>query len=193
MLQLPATWLYKKTFYSDMIYRVLPELRHIPYAIRVRSSPGTCPTLEVTHEPLTRRAFERAYSYGARATRRLVRSVSPRRTTPQSPLFSDSTLIHFVDDCVHSLPALRDVVDVRRCETLLALNRAGTCPSEEALGGLTPCVSARDVRAWNRGAETRRHRWWAHAASLYASAVGNSTRPCVRAIPCVWNLWRSLA
>ena len=46
-------------------------------------------------------------------------------------------------ECVHSIPLLRDIVDVRRCDKLLDEARAGTTRSDEVLGVLTSlCMSA---------------------------------------------------
>ena len=35
------------------------------------------------------------------------------------------------------IPMLRDIVDVERCDKLLARTQAGDCPSQELLGCLT--------------------------------------------------------
>ena len=156
MLQLPAAWLYRKAFYAYMIHLMLPELRHIAYANTGTVLSGRLPTLEVPVEPLARRTIGRAYSYGTRAVNRLMRTIQPARSA-RSLLFSDAALLDHVQDCVHSLAAVRDVVDVQRCDELLERTRAGLCPSEEALGSLTAfCVSAASLQD---GAAATLHEW----------------------------------
>jgi hypothetical protein len=143
MLQLPATWLYRRAFYSFMIYDRLPALRHVPYANIGRVLSGCPPTMERPREPLGLRAMQQAGAFGRRAIGRIVRSISPARAAPPSLVFEDKALLDEVQECIHSIPMLREVLDVQRCDALLERTRAGTCPSEEILGGLTSlCVSA---------------------------------------------------
>ena len=161
MLRLPASWLYNKAFYSYMIYSALPHLRHIPYANTGRLLSGEPPTHESPREPLGRRTFALAQSLGRRAVGPLYRSVTPARTEALSLPFTDTVLLDEVKECVHSIPLLRDIVDVRRCDKLVEQARAGTTRSDEVLGVLTSlCVSAatltRECSA--PAAENRNHR-----------------------------------
>ena len=135
MLQLPASWLYQKAFYAYMIYTELPQLRHIPYANTGTLLSGR-PPHEIPREWMGRRMWNSAYAFGRRAGGRVVRSVIPARSDP-SLFFRDAALLDEVEECVHSIPMLRDLVDVERCDKLLARTRAGDCPSEELLGCLT--------------------------------------------------------
>jgi hypothetical protein len=146
MLQLPAAWLYKKTFYAYMIHSCVPELRHVPYADTGAVLSGERPGLRVRYEGRAHRAAKAASSFGRHALRRVVRSIVPSRPRSSSLIFRDSGLLDNIEDCVHSIPSLREIVDVRRCDELLAQARAGTYPSEEALGTLTSlCFSFRTL------------------------------------------------
>jgi hypothetical protein len=139
MLQLPASWLYQRTFYAYMLYAALPHLRHIPYANTGRLLSGQLPTHEIPRESFGRRAVELAQSFGKRVKRRLM----PGRGGAGPLLFRDTALLDEVKECVHSIPQLREVLDVERCDELVARTRAGACPSEEMLGALTSlCKSA---------------------------------------------------
>jgi hypothetical protein len=80
--------------------------------------------------------WDSAYAFGRRAAGRVARSVIPARSDP-SLFFRDAALLDQVEDCIHSIPMLRDIVAVDRCDKLLARTRAGECPSEELLGCLT--------------------------------------------------------
>lgn len=145
MLQLPASWLFNEAFYAYMLHSALPALRHIPNANTGRLLSGHLPTHEIPRESLGRRTVEFAHSLGARAVRRLL----PARASAASLLFRDTVLLDEVKECVHSIPLLRDIVDVERCDELVARTRAGACPSEEVLGCLTSlCVSAATLRTW---------------------------------------------
>jgi hypothetical protein len=148
MLQLPASWLYQRRFYSYMMYAELPHLRHIRYTNTGRLISGEPPTHDVPVDSIGRRAVEFAQSFGTRAVRRIM----PDRAGGASLVFRDSLLLDEVEECVHSIDSLRDLLDVERCDDLLARTRAGACPSEEALGALTSlCVSAATLRTWAFG------------------------------------------
>lgn len=187
MLQLPAPWLYQKSFYRYMIYRALPKLRHIPYANVGHPLSGRIPTLDIASESTARRLIARASSLGKRAAGRVGRSIRPARPT-SSLLFSDTALFDDVEECLHSSPALRDIVHMKRCERLLAQARTGVFPSEEALGVLTAlCVGAGSLL----DGTTSRREWQSRAISRsVAPAVVSVT---VEVIPFVWSLWSSLA
>ena len=128
---------------------------------------------EIPRESLAAPHLEFAHSFGMRAMRRLM----PNRAGAGSLLFRDTVLLDEVKECVHSIPLLRDIVDVKRCNELLARTRAGTCPSEEMLGALTSlCMSAATLRMWAVGLIARA-----------GGVMGNERRR--RALtPDVWNL-----
>jgi Asparagine synthase/Glutamine amidotransferase domain len=146
MLQLPAAWLYRKTFYAYMIYSCLPELRHVPYADIGAVLSGRPPDPFVKYETRAHRTLKSIYSLGRRAAARVVRSILPRPGTP-SLVFGDAALLDEVRECLHSISRLSDIVDLRRCDELLSRARAGMCPSEEALGSLVSlCFSFRALQ-----------------------------------------------
>jgi hypothetical protein len=136
MLRLPASWLYKKTFYAYMIHRELPQLRHIPYANTGRRLTGHEPTLEASPDTLV----ARARVFGLRALRKAGRTILPRRAEPARWLvMGDSVLQDEVRDRLHAARSLHDVLDVRRCDDFLDKVRAGVYQDgahEEILGGL---------------------------------------------------------
>jgi Asparagine synthase/Glutamine amidotransferase domain len=143
MLQLPAEWLYGRAFYAYMIYTCLPHLRHVPYANTGAVLSGQLPDLRVKRTRPELDVLTSIYSFGRRALGRVVRAVS---RTPRIPslIFSDTTLVDEVVECLHSTPALSDIVDVKRCDALLAQARGADWASEEALGSLTSlCLSFR--------------------------------------------------
>jgi hypothetical protein len=71
----------------------------------------------------------------------------PTRAGGASLLFRDVALLDQVQELLHSVPLVRDIVDVERCDRLLARSRAGACPSAEVLGTLTSlCFSAAALR-----------------------------------------------
>jgi hypothetical protein len=147
MLQLPASWLYKRAFYSFMIYHALPQLRHVPYANTGRLLTGEPPLHRIPREPLGPRALELAQSFGRRVVARIARSIVPAHAVAPSLLFRDTALVDEVKECVHSIPYLRDILDAQRCDDFLARTRAGACPSEEVMGVLTSlCLSSKTLR-----------------------------------------------
>ncbi|MEO8256931.1 MAG: asparagine synthase-related protein [Acidobacteriota bacterium] len=135
MLQLPASWLYQKAFYAYMIYTELPRLRHIPYANTGALLSGR-PPREMPRQRPGQQMWQFAQSFGSRAVGRVRRSIA-RRPAPPSLYFRDEALLDQVTEYVHSIPMLREIVDVPRCDRLIAKTRAGECPSEELLGCLT--------------------------------------------------------
>jgi Glutamine amidotransferase domain/Asparagine synthase len=142
MLQLPAPWLYQRRFYSYMLYMALPQLRHVPYANIGRPLSGEPPTSAIPRQLTSRKVVDFGYLLARRAASRIVSSVVPARTRARSLLFSDRRLLDEVSERMHSSSVLRDILDLRRCDDLLARTRTGTCPSEEAVGVLTSlCTS----------------------------------------------------
>jgi hypothetical protein len=143
MLRLPAGWLYHKAFYSFMIYSALPQLRHIPYANTGRLLSGEPLTVESPREPLGQRTIALAQSLGKRAVGPLYRSVIGAPTEAVSLPLTDTALLDEVQEYVHSIPILRDVVDVRRCDKMVEQARTGITRSDQLLGVLTSlCLSA---------------------------------------------------
>jgi hypothetical protein len=144
MLRLPATWLFQRAFYAYMVHTELPHLRHIPYANTGRLLSGTPPPHDIQPQPRMSRSMAMAWSIGARVANRLL----PARTAGASLLFRDAVLLDQVQELLHSISLLREIVDVERCDRLLARSRAGACPSEEILGTLTSlCLSAAALRS----------------------------------------------
>lgn len=136
MLMLPAPWLYRKKFYTFMIYTQLPELQHIPYANTGELASGHPPTLEIARESVARRVGTRSLRFARRSAARLYRSVRPARGTAPSLLLRNVGLLKETQEAVHSEPALRALVDVRRCDRLIERTVRGDCRSEEMLGTL---------------------------------------------------------
>jgi hypothetical protein len=142
MLKLPASWLYQRAFYSYMIHASLPQLRHVPYANTGKLLSGTPPPSNVSGESLAHRTGRLGYSLARRTAGRIVRLFVPWRPAGPSLFFRDMNLLNMVQDYVHNIPSLRDIIDVKRCHDFLAKTKAGACPSEEIMGGLTSlCVS----------------------------------------------------
>jgi hypothetical protein len=143
MLQLPATWLFQRAFYAYMIHAELPQLRHIHYANTGRLLSGVPPSHDIPRQSRGSRSMAVAWSLGSRIAHRLV----PARGAGASLVFRDVVLLDHVQELLHSLPLLREIVDVERCDRLLARSRAGACPSQEVLGTLTSlCFSAAALR-----------------------------------------------
>jgi hypothetical protein len=73
----------------------------------------------------------------------MVRSLLPAPAPAPSLCFRDAALLEAVEEYVHSIPVVREIVVVSRCDDFLAKTKAGACPSEEIMGGLTSlCVSS---------------------------------------------------
>ncbi|HWW88093.1 MAG TPA: hypothetical protein VNZ26_31060 [Vicinamibacterales bacterium] len=143
MLQLPASWLYRRAFYSFMIYSALPSLRHVPYANTGSLLSGEPPAEDVVVAKPLKPRFDATISRGRSFARRAVRAFIPARGYAPSMIFRNESLLDEVEERFHSIALLRDILDVRRCEKFLARTRAGSCPSEEMLGALTSlCLSA---------------------------------------------------
>jgi glutamine amidotransferase-like protein/asparagine synthase len=147
MLRLPAAWLYDEAFYAYMIYRELPQLRHVPYANTGARITGQRPSLAMPQE----RLVERAQSFGVRAARKVVRMILPRRRRPNRWLVvGDPALMAEVQEILHAEPSLGDVLDVRRCDDFIEKVRSGVYRNhahEEVLGGLASmCFCAVTLR-----------------------------------------------
>ncbi len=144
MLALPAAWLYKKRFYAFMIYTQLPQLRHIPYANTGELLSGSPPDLEITRESAISRVWRQLYGFSRRSAARVYRSVRPAPGTDPSLFFRDLNLLNEVQEAVHSIALLREILEVRRCDELIDRTKRGECRSEEILGTLTSlALSAR--------------------------------------------------
>jgi Asparagine synthase len=146
MLQLPAEWLYARSFYSYMVFTELPQLRHVPYANTGALLTGHAPSF-VRPQPLRTRVRQLAERLGARRAKRLVTALLRQRPPARRWLvLDDETLLAEVRETIHSVQSLGDVLDIRRCDEFLDNVRAGHYTSnahEEVLGGLTSmCASA---------------------------------------------------
>jgi hypothetical protein len=135
MLRLPAPWLYKKAFYSYMIHRELPQLRHVPYANTGKQLTGRAPTLQIPRDTLA----DRALVFTRRAANRIARVVRPAPPA-RWLVMGDARLQHEVHARIHDVPALRAFLDIDRCDAFLTGVRNGAYQSsahEEVLGSLT--------------------------------------------------------
>ena len=119
MLKLPAEWLYQRNFYSFMIYNCLPQLRHIAYANTGRPLAG-----EIQHfdydQDLRTHIVDFTYQVARKVIlRKLKRLLKPiPRASP--PLYwylyqEDKKLLEDMKECLHSLPALREIMDADKC------------------------------------------------------------------------------
>jgi hypothetical protein len=151
MLQLPAAWLYGKAFYTFMVYRELPELRHIPYANTGLRLTGELPTLGWASEPLGSAMHSRARvlarRLGARHARRVFTSLGrPRPSRRRRDVLHDDVLLATIQQIVHSVPSLEAMLDIERCDEFLAGVRTGRFDAggyDDVLGTLASiCISA---------------------------------------------------
>lgn len=184
MLQLPASWLCGRAFYSYMIHQALPQLRHIPYANSGVPLSGNPPP-ELAHESTARRTVSLIRSYGRRAAKRLAYSVQGPNGPP-SLLLGHAALLDSVEEQVHSIPGLRDILDVRRCDKLLASARDGTFESDEMLGGLAAmCISSSLL---GNAAVPRQS-----VMPVLASALPVALHSYAEVMPYVWHFWSAVA
>ena len=138
MLRVPAPWLYKKAFYAYVIHRELPQLRHVPYANTGARLTGRVPTMELPHEALR----DRGMALGRRAVRKLARMLPGRPA--RWLVMGDPKLQTEIQDRIR-VAALRDVLDVRRCDDFFGKIRSGvyrTGAHEELLGCVASLVFA---------------------------------------------------
>jgi hypothetical protein len=136
ILQLPAAWLFNKQFYEYMIYRCLPELRHVPYAN--------------TGKPLNGRIGKPVYSlincksYTLR--QRLKKLIKQKQAFAVSPelqmLQQDKKLLDDMLEIITSYPYLNEFLSVDNCVELIrrakndSLEKYELSKPENALGFL---------------------------------------------------------
>lgn len=143
MLQLPAAWLYERSFYRYLVFQQLPALRHVPYANTGRVVESRRPVTRLG--PLARLRHsalgnQSVIKRGMGWLRRHLRPAQPNR----SLVFSDPALVSELQEIVHNAPQLRHIIDLDRCDRLLTHARDGVFPAEEALGTLASlCLSLR--------------------------------------------------
>jgi asparagine synthetase B (glutamine-hydrolysing) len=129
MLKLPAEWLYQRNFYSFMLYNCLPQLRHVAYANTGRPLSGELQHFDSSQD-FRSRAVDVTYHVARKVIlRKLQRLLKPiPGATP--PFFyslyrEDKRLLEDVQECLHSLPALREIVDADKCLRFLNGFRTG--------------------------------------------------------------------
>lgn len=115
MLRLPAGWLYRKNFYTFMIYHCLPQLRDIIYANTGKLLPGHLQNYHVSPRKRVCGAIERCLPamfvlpFGRR------RAAPFRATFEYELLRSQVKLFHDVTEILRSSAGLRDLLDVEGC------------------------------------------------------------------------------
>jgi Glutamine amidotransferase domain/Asparagine synthase len=152
MLKLPAEWLYQRNFYSFMIYNCLPQLRHVAYANTGRPLSGELQHFDYSQDVRTHTvnsAYHVARQVILRKLRRLLQPI-PRATPPFYWYLyqEDKKLLEDMQEGLHSLPALRAIVDADKCLRFLNGFRAGNMKGlpygkqTELIGALaTMCLS----------------------------------------------------
>lgn len=119
MLQLPADWLYERNFYSVMIFNCLPALRHIAYANTGQPLSGLLRQFDYRQDVKTQIASAAADAVRKivpRSVKRLVRPFSRGCPSLTYTLYrQDRRLLSEIRDCIHSLPALREILDSDKC------------------------------------------------------------------------------
>lgn len=119
MLKLPAQWLYERNFYRVMIHNCLPKLRGIPYA-----NTGQLLSSEIQHYDYDLDLRSRTVGFAAQFARKLIPRKIKRllKPTPKGARsFSyylyrdDGKLITGLKECLHSISALREILDADKC------------------------------------------------------------------------------
>lgn len=136
MLQLPAAWLYRRSFYRVMIHTALPQLRHVPYTNTGELLTGAL--LEARDErPHPIRVAARRVLAGIRS-----RVLPPDPDVHEAQFRKDRRLIDAIREGLHAHPALRDILDVARCDRYLDDYAAGRRRGAEPFGTLaTMCLA----------------------------------------------------
>jgi hypothetical protein len=129
MLKLPAEWLYRRNFYSFMLYNCLPQLRHVAYANTGRPLSGELQHFAYYQDLRTHTVdfiYQVARKVNLRKLQRLLKPI-PRPTPPFHYYLyqEDEKLLEDVKECLHSLPALKEIVDADRCLRFLNEFRTG--------------------------------------------------------------------
>jgi asparagine synthase (glutamine-hydrolysing) len=152
MLKLPAEWLYRKNFYSFMLYNFLPQLRHVAYANTGRPLSGELQHFDY-YQDLRTQMLDFTYRMARKVILRKLRPLLkpiPRTTPPfyYSLYREDKKLLDDVQECLHSLSALREIMDADKCLRFLNGFMAGNMKGlsygqqTELIGALaTMCLS----------------------------------------------------
>ena len=123
MLQLPADWLYERNFYSVMIFNCLPSLRPIAYANTGRSLNGELRQFDYHKRLQTRVALTAADAARKIVPRTIKRLIKPFSRGCPSLTYSlyrqDRRLLSEIRECIHSLPAVREILDPEKCVRFL--------------------------------------------------------------------------
>jgi Asparagine synthase len=163
MLKLPAEWLFRRNFYTFMIFNNLPELRHIIYA-----NTGEVLSGELIHFNYKRSLSKHIISLITNVSRKVVhrnhfseKLVRTRRSSTTraaahslySSLFrNDEKLLTEIAECLGSYTTLHEVLNVEKCLRFLDKFKAGHRQAHsyrqetELLGSLaTMCLSFRHL------------------------------------------------
>ena len=148
MLKLPAQWLYKRNFYSYMIYHSIPQLRHVIYANTGRLLDGrinhfsTKRTLKQTVKDIVPSNLIRKL--------RVRKRRSPNKDTRGGHYLryvNDGRLISEVEEVLRGLPPSGTILDVDKCLTFIGQFRDDRLPlsynvQTELIGSLVSlCLS----------------------------------------------------
>jgi len=127
MLRLPAQWIYKKNFYNYMVYRCLPDLRHVAYSNTGRPLPG-----RVQDVPLADGEYWPGYRLYL-GMRDVVRRAVPAWLIPSPSWIAfhyrlwreNEDMLDTTADIINSRSSLRTIFDVDRCNVFLDDFRSG--------------------------------------------------------------------
>jgi hypothetical protein len=105
---------------------------------------------------------------------------------PPPLLLGHAALLDSVQEQVHSIPGLADILDVRRCDKLLARARDGTFESDEMLGGLAAmCISSSLLSDATVPRQS--------VMPVLASALPAVLYSYAEVMPYVWHFWSAVA
>ncbi len=148
MLKLPAGWLFRRNFYSFMIYCCVPKLRDIEYANTGKPLSG-----RMEAYPYTRSYVDRIASKVSGLTQRFTKKPEPPRHPPNlhyTLYHEDKPLMKDMREILHSFPAVGEILDRDKCLRFLcgvedgALQTRSYSTDAELMGCLaTLCYSFR--------------------------------------------------
>ncbi|MGH7833005.1 MAG: asparagine synthase-related protein [Candidatus Binatia bacterium] len=111
MLKLPAQWLYKRNFYSHMIYHCIPQLRHVIYA-----NTGSLLEGRIKHFTPNRPITETIKDFLPTDLMRKLRGPNKgARGGHYLTYINDGRLISEVEEVLRGLPRSGTVLDVDKC------------------------------------------------------------------------------
>jgi hypothetical protein len=132
MSKLPATWLYKRTFYDYMIYSCLPDLRHIIYANTGKVLSGDFTVIELSKVPESGFSFHEFLNARLeknpilkqkllRTKQLIYKLYGYKQKKKAAPPFlykmmrDDNILLSNLIEAVHSYPELRLIFSPDKC------------------------------------------------------------------------------